>query len=286
MIKPIIIAEACCNHIGNIEIAKKLIIAAKNNGADYIKFQKRDINTWILRKPDVYNNPHPNVENSFGNTYAEHRKFLEFNINEHKILNEYCKKVGINYCCSVFDIESVKEIIKLNPKIIKIPSACNMNFELLSFVCDNFDGEIHLSLGMTKKVDIDKIVKFFIDKKRNNSLVLYACTSAYPLKEEDVCLLEISYLKEKYSNLVKAIGYSGHHQGTVIDIAAYSLGANFIERHFTLDNKLKGTDQKASIVPKQLQELRKNLDSINMCLTYKTKDILDVELSNKEKLKW
>ena len=86
--------------------------------------------------------------------------------------------------------------------------------------------------------------------------------------------------------MVKSFGYSGHHQGIVIDIAAYSLGANFIERHFTLDNKLKGTDQKASIVPKQLQELRKNLDSINMCLTYKTKDILDVELSNKEKLKW
>lgn len=286
MNNPVIIAEACCNHMGDLNIAKRLILEAKLSGADYIKFQKRDIDIWTKRKPNIYSKPHPNLENSFGNTYEEHRRFLEFDFETHKILSNYCKDIGIEYCCSVFDINSAKQIIQLNPKIIKIASACNMNFELLLYICENFSGEIHMSVGMTKKIDIDKIVDFFVTNKRNKDLVLYACTSAYPLKDEDTCLLEISYLKEHYSGVIKAIGYSGHHTGIVLDIAAYTLGAEFIERHFTIYKELKGTDQKASILPSELRQLRQNLAQVKKGLNYKIKDILDVELSNEEKLKW
>ena len=286
MKEAIIIAEACCNHMGNIDIAKKMIDEAKNSGANYIKFQKRHVDSWLERKPHIYTKQHPDNKNSFGTTYENHRKYLEFDINTHKILKEYCDKVGINYACSVFDIKSAKQIIKLKPSILKIPSACNLNFELLYYVCQNYCGEIHLSLGMTSKNDIDKIVQFFVDNNRNHDLVLYACTSSYPLKPEDVCLLEITYLRETYLKKIKGIGYSGHHQGVVIDIAAYVLGATYIERHFTLNKNYKGTDQKASILPNELRKLKNNLKIINSTMKMKNKDILDVELNNKEKLRW
>ena len=224
--------------------------------------------------------------NAFGDSYENHRRYLEFDIDVHRQLKKYCDSIGINYTCSVFDIESAKQIISLNPKIIKIASACNMNFELLQYICDNFNGEIHLSVGMTYKKDIDKIVQFFIKNKRNDDLVVYACTSSYPLKPQDVCLLEINYLIEKYSKIIKSVGYSGHHQGIIIDVAAFSLGAEYIERHFTLNKGYKGTDQSASIEPNELIELKSNLEDISFALKNKDKEILDVELSNKEKLKW
>ena len=286
MRKPIIIAEACCNHMGDINIAKEMIIQAKNSGADYIKFQKRDIDSWVKRRPDIYKKSHPDKMNAFGDSYENHRRYLEFDIDVHRQLKKYCDSIGINYTCSVFDIESAKQIISLNPKIIKISSACNMNFELLQYICDNFNGEIHLSVGMTYKKDIDKIVQFFIKNKRNDDLVVYACTSSYPLKPQDVCLLEINYLIEKYSKIIKSVGYSGHHQGIIIDVAAFSLGAEYIERHFTLNKGYKGTDQSASIEPNELIELKSNLEDISFALKNKDKEILDVELSNKEKLKW
>lgn len=283
---PVIIAEACCNHMGKMKIAKKMILEAKRNGADYIKFQKRNIDEWVIRKPNVYKNPHQCKKNSFGKTYEEHRRKLEFSLEQHKLLKNYCDKIGINYCCSVFDIKSAMEIVSLSPKMIKVPSACNTNFELLSYLCNNFSGEIHVSFGMTSKDNIEKIVSFFVENNRNKDLIIYACTSAYPLKLNDVCLNEISYLKNKYSDIVKGIGYSGHHIGIVIDISAYTLGAKYIERHFTLDKNMKGTDQKASIVPKELFKLKQNLTDISQCLQAKSSDILQSELQNEVKLKW
>ena len=286
MEKPHIIAEACCNHMGDYNIAIKMIDAAKENGADYVKFQKKDVKTWVNRKPEIYNKPHPNPENAFGSTYAEHRKFLEFDIETHKKLKHHCEEVGIKYACSVFDLTSAKEIISLKPDMVKIASACNNNFELLEYVIQNYDGEIHISLGMTEKKDIENIVELFVKNNRNKDLVLYACTSSYPLNPSSVCLLEIKYLKEKYGKIVKKIGYSGHHIGINIDIAAYALGAECIERHFTLDRSIKGTDQKYSILPNEMKELHDNLNEIYKALTYKDKGILDVELGSKEKLKW
>lgn len=284
--KPIIIAEACCNHKGIYRLALKMIKSAKKSGANYIKFQKRDIDTWIERKPEIYNKSHPNPKNSFGRTYAEHRQKLEFDFETHKKLKKYCDKVGINYTCSVFDLKSAQQILSLQPKIIKIASSCNNNFELLEYIIKNFKGEIHVSLGMTSKNDIDAIVNLFIQHKKNKDLVLYACTSSYPLNPEDVCLLELKYLKEKYGEIVKGIGFSGHHKGINIDIAAYTLGARYIERHFTLNRKFKGTDQSASLLPKELLNLVNNLTEVSRSLAYKKNDVLKVEYSNKEKLKW
>ena len=229
-----VIAEIGCNHKGDFEIAKEMIQRAKVYcNADIVKFQKR--NNLELLGVEGYNAPHPHPENSYGETYGKHRDFLEFTVEQHAELKKYCEEIGIIYSTSVWELTSAKEIAGLNPQLIKIPSACNNNFEMLEWLCDNYDGEIHLSVGMTSKALIQKIVDFFVEKKRNQDLVLYSCTSGYPVPFEDICLLEIKRLKEQYGDIVKAIGFSGHHLGIAVDIAAYALGAEFIERHFTLD---------------------------------------------------
>jgi N-acetylneuraminate synthase len=282
--KPFVIAEIGCNHMGDIEIAKELIKAAKIFcNVDAIKFQKR--NNKELLTEEQYNQPHPNPLNSYGETYGLHREYLEFNIQQHAELKSYCQEIGVVYSTSVWDLTSAKEIASLEPLFIKIPSACNNNFEMLEWLCDNYNGDIHISTGMTTKDEIETIIQFFIGKKRNKDVVLYNCTSGYPVPFEDVCLLDIALLLEKYKDQVKDIGFSGHHLGIAIDIAAFTLGANIIERHYTLDRTWKGTDHAASLEPMGLRKLARDLIAVHKALTFKSEDILPIEKVQWEKLK-
>ena len=279
-----VIAEIGCNHKGDMEIAKELIKVAKIFcNADVVKFQKR--NNIELLTDEQYNAPHPNPANSYGDTYGAHREYLEFSLEQNKELKEYCEEMGILFSTSTWDLSSAKEITSLNPELIKIPSACNNNYEMLGWLCDNFNGEIHVSTGMTSKDEIEDLILFFESKKRNKDIVLYACTSGYPVPFEDVCLLEITRLKEKYQSRVKEIGFSGHHLGIAVDIAAYTLGATWIERHYTLDRTWKGTDHAASLEPAGVRKLVRDLKAVHKALKYKKEDILDIEKIQREKLK-
>jgi sialic acid synthase len=280
-----IIAEIGCNHKGDMEIAKELIKVAKIFcKADVVKFQKR--NNRELLTEEQYNAPHPNPANSYGSTYGEHREFLEFSADQHRELKQFCDEIGIIYSTSVWDLTSAKEITALKPALIKIPSACNNHYDMLGWLCDNYEGELHVSTGMTTKDEIEDLVNFFTEKGRNQDLVVYNCTSGYPVPFEDVCLLEILTLKEKYGNKVKAIGFSGHHLGIAIDIAAYALGAEWIERHYTLDRTWKGTDHSASLEPDGLRRLVRDLDATQRALAFKAKEILDIEDVQRVKLKY
>ncbi|EJG01906.1 N-acetylneuraminate synthase family protein [Flavobacterium sp. F52] len=282
--KPYVIAEIGCNHKGEMAIAKELIKIAKIFGnADAVKFQKR--NNRELLTEEQYDAPHPNASNSYGDTYGAHREFLEFDVNQHAELKAYCEEIGITYSTSVWDTTSAKEIASLNPEFIKIPSACNNNYEMLKWLCDNYRGEIHISTGMTTKSEADVLVDFFTENGRNKDLVLYNCTSGYPVPFEDVCLLDINLLRDKYEHKVKHIGFSGHHLGIAVDIAAFTLGANIIERHYTLDRTWKGTDHAASLEPMGLRKLTRDLDAVYQALTYKTADILPIEQVQRDKLK-
>ena len=138
----------------------------------------------------------------------------------------------------------------------KIPSACNTNFEMLGYICENYDKEIQLSFGMTTREEEEQIVKFFEERGRAKDLVLFNCTSGYPVPFKDVCLLEITRMREAYEDRVKAIGFSGHHLGIAIDVAAYTLGASVFERHYTLDRTFKGTDHAASLEPDGIRRLK------------------------------
>ncbi len=284
MIHPKIIAEIGCNHKGDMLIAKEMIeTAATYCKADVVKFQKRCVKE--LLTPEEYNAPHPHPEYSYGATYGEHREFLEFSLNQHRQLQTWCKEYGVEYSTSVWDVTSAKEICTLNPTLIKVPSACNLNKYLLEYLCDYFGGEIHLSLGMTSKEEEEKIISLFEKKSRAKDLVIYSCTSGYPVPFEDVCLLEISRLRELYADRVKAVGFSGHHLGIAVDSASVALGAEWIERHFTLDRTWKGTDHAASLEPDGLRKLARDCRAVAKALTYKRSEILDIEIEQRNKLK-
>jgi len=129
------------------------------------------------------------------------------------------------------------------------------------------------------------LVQLFKDYNKNKDLVLYNCTSGYPVPFEDVCLLDIKLLIDKYGDQVKHIGFSGHHLGIAVDIAAYTLGASIVERHYTIDRTWKGTDHAASLEPMGLRKLSRDLNAVYNALDYKNQDILPIEQIQRNKLK-
>jgi len=282
---PKVVAEIGCNHMGDFKIAKDLIVLAKECGADVAKFQTRD--NKLLLTDEQYNNPHPVQENSYGKTYGAHREFLEFSQDQHYELKNFCKKIGIKYSTSVWEINSAKMISELEPSFIKVPSACNNNYEMLKVLRDEYKGEVQISFGMTTKAETEEVIKFFeVNNNAKDRLIIYSCTSGYPVPFKDVSLLEINNLYEKYDQRVKGIGFSGHHLGIAIDCAAYTLGARWIERHFTEDRTWKGTDHAASLEPDGLRKLVRNLNACYMALTYRDSEILDIEKDQRDKLKY
>lgn len=284
--EPKVIAEIGCNHKGEIEIAKELLDLAKSSGATVGKFQKRCPKELLTK--EQYEAPHPNPHNSYGATYGEHREALELSIDDHRELQAHCQKIGLEYSASVWDTTSAQEIASLNPKLIKVGSPSNTHWEMQEVLRDQYTGEVHISTGMTTKEEIEKIVTFWEQGKGDakNRVVLYNCTSGYPVPFEDVCLLEVRYLKENYENRVKAIGFSGHHLGISIDIAAFTLGAEWNERHFTKDRTWKGTDHAASLEPAGLSKLCRDLKAVYTAMSYKQEDILPIEKAQRCKLKW
>jgi N-acetylneuraminate synthase len=272
-----IVAEGCCNHMGDFDIAIEMTKIAKICGADYIKWQKR---TPELAVPSEWHNmPHPNQSNAFGNTYLEHRKNLEFTIDQHFKLKEEAEKIGIGYSCSVWDELSANEIIELNPDFIKIPSAMNANVPLIEHIIDKYKNQIHISTGMMTIEEKNNLASLI--KKYQNRFVVYHTTTEYPCKFEHLYLKEIENLRNNFD----IIGYSGHNYGIAADIAALTLGVSWIERHFTLDRTWKGTDQAASLEPDGLRRLCRDVDAIEKALQYKTEDMTMEENKQRGKLK-
>lgn len=205
---------------------------------------------------------------------------------QHAQLKKWCEEVGITYATSVWDMTSAKEIASLEPKFIKIPSACNTHYEMLNWLCDNYKGEIQISFGMTTHEEEEKIIQLFENKGRNKDLIIFNCTSGYPVPFKDVCLLEINRMRKLYEDRVKGIGFSGHHNGIAVDVAAYTLGANIVERHYTLNRTWKGTDHAASLEPDGIRRLARNLEAAYDALHYKTSEILPIEQIQRDKLKY
>lgn len=279
-----LIAEIGCNHMGQMDIAHEMIkIASQFCKVDVVKFQKRT-NRELLT-PEEYDAPHPNPVHSYGSTYGEHRDFLEFDLQQHRQLKSWCTEWGVEYSTSVWDLTAAKEIATLSPTMLKVPSACNLDNKLLGWLLANFPGEIHLSFGMTTHAEEEKIVEMFQRSGRHQDLVIYACTSGYPVPFEDVSLYEIKRLQDKFGGVVRGIGFSGHHLGIAIDVAALALGATYFERHFTLDRTWKGTDHAASLEPDGMRRLSRDLANVAKALTYKSEEILPIEAVQRKKLK-
>jgi sialic acid synthase len=259
------------------------MVAATFCKVDAVKFQKRTPRE--LLSVTEYDMPHPNPMHAYGETYGKHREFLEFDADQHRRLKATCEQLGVAYSTSVWDLTSAKEIVPLAPQFLKIPSACNLRFDLLEFLCEAYAGQIHISLGMTTVSEEERIVSFFEKHGRNKDVVLYSCTSGYPVAFKDICLREISRLAENYSSRVGNIGFSGHHLGFAADIAAMTLGASWIERHFTLDRTWKGTDHAASLEPDGMRRLVRDVRNVAEALQYKPNEMLEVEHIQRAKLK-
>lgn len=281
---PAMICEIGCNHRGDMDTALEMIEqAAQFCKVDVVKFQKRS-NRELLTHEE-YSGAHPNPGNSYGETYGEHREFLEFDLEQHKNLKAACEEWGVIYSTSVWDVTSAKEIASLGPILIKVPSAINTDLNVMNCLFEEYEGEIHVSLGMTTHEERDKVVEMAVKKNREKDVVLYHCISGYPVDIDQLHLCEITELLKAFGDTVKGIGFSGHHKGIAADIAALALGAEYFERHFTMDRTWKGTDHAASLEPDGLRRLTRDLKAAKTALRHKPTEILDFEQVQRDKLK-
>jgi len=278
-----VIAEIGNTHLGDMERAKKLCKLAYASGAKYIKTQKRHPDS---STPDhIKHLPHPNPSFAYGETYLEHRQNLEFSIEQHKELFDYCAELGFHYTSSVWDLISAKEIASLNPEFIKIPSATNNDNQMMNWLYDNYGGEIHISTGMTTPKEKDEIIDNLDKHGRGKDVVLYHAVSGYPVPFSEACMLEIERLKKDYGSTIKSVGFSNHCLGIAVDMAAVCLGVSHIERHFIDDRTVRHTDAAASLEPGGLMKLIRDIKVIEISMAYKDQDLMPCEIANRDKLR-
>ncbi len=228
-----IIAEIGWNHMGNMSLAKKMILVAKKNGADFCKFQ-----TWSEK----------NLKSGPWDTDGRRKIYqkAELTLEKHLLLKKYCKKIGIKFLSSVFSVKDLYLLQKIHVNEVKIPSHEIHNIKLIQEASKKFK-RVYISTGASKWREVLKI-KREINKK---NLVLMHCVSAYPCNIDKINLPRLNKLKK----LNYEIGYSGHYQGIDDAIAAICNGAKFVEKHFTVNNKLPGRDNKFAILPNELKNL-------------------------------
>ena len=265
------IAEIGINHNGDLDLCKHMIFKAKESGVDYVKFQKRnpDICVPEEEKNKLRDTPWGKL------TYLDYKHRIEFN-EEYYEIDRYCQEIGIDWFVSVWDTDSVKFMVdNFSTTIVKIPSAKASDTGILS-LCNKHYDKIIVSTGMCTLEEIQQIANY-IDK---NKLVLMHTVSTYPTKISDLHIDTIDTLKQ-YD---VPVGYSGHELGTLISTAVVYKGISWLERHFTSDKTLWGTDQSCSLEPQELKELIANINLLLSSCGHRT-GLLDCEIDVKKKLR-
>lgn len=251
MSKVIIIAEAGVNHNGDIQIAKKLIDAAVEAGVDYVKFQTFKADNLVSKSAKKATYQSVNINDGDDSQYTM-LKNLELSHDDHLELMSYCSRRNINFFSTAFDVEGVKYLNDLGLTFFKIPSGEITNYPYLKAValCKK---PVIMSTGMCSEKDIENalevLVKFGLPKEMVSIL---HCNTEYPTPMKDVNLKAMLSIKEKFQTQV---GYSDHTLGIEVPVAAVALGAQIIEKHFTLDKTLPGPDHIASLEPHELKEM-------------------------------
>lgn len=273
MSKTLIIAEAGVNHNGSLEMAKKLVDAAKASGADIVKFQTAKLDSLVSQSADMadYQKKNTGAEESQKDMLSK----LLLSFEDFVILSDYCKEVGIQFLSTPFDIESICFLDDILD-IWKVPSGEITNYPYLVEIGKS-KKRVILSTGMA---EIDEI-QAAIDVLRNNGtedITILHCTTEYPAPIEDVNLNVMQTLKEQFGC---PVGYSDHTKGIEVDLAAVALGATVIEKHFTLDRNLPGPDHKASLEPDELKKMVDGIRKVELALGIKEKKPSDAELKNR-----
>ena len=252
--KTLIIAEACDNHFGSLDKAKKMIINAKKSGADIIKFQHHIPDEEMLKKV-------PKSQNFKISLYNFLKKYA-FSIEDHYKLKEFCEINSIEYLCTPFSYRAAQELNEMGVKFFKIGSG---EFTDLMFIDKllKFKKPIIFSTGMSSLKEIDFMCNYLKRKKAKN-IAIMNCTSEYPPKIEDINLGFIKYLKQKYKNFV--IGHSDHTNSIYTSIGAVTLGAKIIEKHVYLDGFNNGPDKDVSINFKNFSRLVDGIRTVEKAL--------------------
>ena len=268
-----IVGEIGINHNGDMEIAKDLIRAAKENGLDAVKFQKR---TPELCVPD--NQKNQMRETPWGYiSYLDYRYKVEFNEEQYWEIDSYCKEIGIDWFASPWDELSVDFLEKFSPICYKVASASLTDSGLLKKLNDS-GRPIILSTGMSTMEQIREAVS----KLDQDRLILTHTTSSYPCPPDELNLRMIQTLKNEFTC---PVGYSGHEVGLVTSVVAVALGACLVERHITLDRAMWGSDQAASVEPVGLKRMVKDIRVTEMALGDGVKTIYDAEYPIMKKLR-
>ena len=271
-----VIAEIGHNHQGDVDKARQLIEAAHQCGVDAVKFQKRDNRALYTR--EFYESPYDH-ENSFGETYGAHREALELDREEYAELRAYAAELGVGFVAAAFDEPSVDLLADLDVTAFKLASGDLKNTPLQRHVA-SFGKPIFLSTGGGTIEDVERAVETIVPI--NQQLCVLQCTAAYPAAAEDLHLNVIATLRERFPDLV--IGLSDHQNGIAMALVAYMLGARVIEKHFTLDHALKGTDHAFSLMPDGMRRLVRDLRRVPAALGDGVKRPLPVERKPLEKM--
>ena len=271
-----IISEIGINHNGDIDLVKKMIDLSKKAGANAVKFQKRDIDIVYSKEQldKVRQSP-------WGTTEREQKQGLEFEQKEYEIIDDYCKQKKIEWFASAWDENSINFLDQFNFQKQKVPSALIVDLDYLEVLAKKKKFTF-ISTGMSEIKNIEDAVNIF--SKNNCPFELMHCISAYPFDDGIANLKMIPFLREKFNCNV---GYSGHEKGGMaISIAAVALGATSLERHFTLDRTMYGSDQAASITPEGFENLVKGVKKVELALEGSLdKKILDLEIPVANKLR-
>ena len=264
-----VIAEIGHNHQGNLEKARELFREAKAAGAHAVKLQKRD-NRGLYTKA-AFSKPYDN-ENSFGATYGEHREFLEFGAQEYRELQSYARELRIDFFATAFDMASADFLGKLDVPAFKIASGDVKSTPLLRHVA-SFGKPVIISTGGAFIEDVQRAYDTIL--AINPQLGILQCTAGYPAAFEELDLRVVSQYRERFSEAV--IGFSGHDNGIAMPVAAYVLGARIVEKHFTLNRAMKGTDHAFSLEPVGLRKMVRDLERTHKALGDGQKKIYDSE---------
>ena len=269
-----IIAEIGINHNGDLEIAKKLIDAARDAGADAVKFQKRTID--LVYTKEMLDGPR---ESPWGTTQREQKEGLEFGLEEYQEIDKYCNKKRIKWFASAWDLESQKFLQQFDLNYNKVASAMTVYIDLLNIIADE-KKHTFISTGMCNETEIYDAVKIF--KKKDCPFTLMHCVSTYPMAVDDANLSAINTLKSKYNC---AVGYSGHEVGLTISLAAAAIGITALERHITLDRSMYGSDQSASVESHGFKKLVSSVRAVEKAIGDGRLGLIEKELPIAKKLR-
>ena len=270
-----ITAEIGTNHVGSIDIAKKIIDVAVETGCDAVKFQKKDVeNIYSKEFLDAY------LESPWGTTQRSMRLNREFSLEQFKEIDDYCRTKKIEWYVSCWDTKSQIEMRQFNTKYNKVASAMLTHEKLLHLIAEERKHTL-ISTGMSTIDDIEKAVNIF--KKHDCPFELMHTNSSYPSTLDEANLYVISELQKKF---ICEVGYSGHEKSAyLVCVCAVMLGATSIERHVTIDRTLYGHDQAASLEPLGLRRLVRDIRTVDKILGDGKKRIWDSELETVKKLR-